>query len=239
MWTYAKVNSVFLDHRAHQFRHKCRLYSLHQALPEMCVYVIPLTSPSLTSNSQHVPKSQRPLFPVQRYPDAIESPQAEVPPTPPAVPPADKPTTEPVAESSTEIQDSWKRSRRAKSVPNVPVLLRPAHAHSPEQPHSPRAAHPQRTVMRLHVDRSKIVAKPVVTPPPPVSLVKVEHSESSQQVAVHHDFYRNSRRPQLAPVLHPEHRYCSQDEIVKPFRTHHCRACGTVRAVSFNFSQDC
>ena len=91
--------------------------------------------------------------------------------------------------------------------------------------------------MRLHVDRSKIVAQPVVTVPPPVSLAKAERSESSQQAAEPHDFYRNSRRPQLTPVLHPEHRYCSQDEIVKPFRTHHCRACGTVRAVPLHFSQ--
>lgn len=36
------------------------------------------------------------------------------------------------------------------------------------------------------------------------------------------------RRPPMVPVLLPEHRYCSIDEIVKPYRAHHCRNCGTV-----------
>ncbi|KAF5376746.1 hypothetical protein D9615_007891 [Tricholomella constricta] len=36
-----------------------------------------------------------------------------------------------------------------------------------------------------------------------------------------------SRRPPLTPILRPEHRYCGIDEIVKPYRTHHCRSCGT------------
>ncbi|KAG5637705.1 hypothetical protein H0H81_003561 [Sphagnurus paluster] len=36
-----------------------------------------------------------------------------------------------------------------------------------------------------------------------------------------------SRRPSLKPVLRPEQRYCPYDEIVKPYRTHHCRTCGT------------
>lgn len=37
-----------------------------------------------------------------------------------------------------------------------------------------------------------------------------------------------SRRPTTTPVLLPEYRYCSRCQIVKPSRTHHCRACGTV-----------
>ncbi|TFK71228.1 zf-DHHC-domain-containing protein [Pluteus cervinus] len=36
-----------------------------------------------------------------------------------------------------------------------------------------------------------------------------------------------SRRPSSTPILRPEHRYCSRDELIKPFRAHHCRACGT------------
>ncbi|KAK7447090.1 hypothetical protein VKT23_014304 [Stygiomarasmius scandens] len=36
-----------------------------------------------------------------------------------------------------------------------------------------------------------------------------------------------ARRPPTVPVLLPEHRYCSRDEIVKPYRAHHCRSCGT------------
>ncbi|KAG5645126.1 hypothetical protein DXG03_006843 [Asterophora parasitica] len=36
-----------------------------------------------------------------------------------------------------------------------------------------------------------------------------------------------SRKPPLSPVLLPERRYCELDGIVKPYRTHHCRSCGT------------
>lgn len=40
-----------------------------------------------------------------------------------------------------------------------------------------------------------------------------------------------SRRIPKTPVLLPEHRYCSIDELVKPYRTHHCRNCGTVSLI--------
>ncbi|KAF8509462.1 zf-DHHC-domain-containing protein [Hysterangium stoloniferum] len=36
-----------------------------------------------------------------------------------------------------------------------------------------------------------------------------------------------SRRPRTDPVLLPEHRYCRRDEIIKPMRARHCRACDT------------
>ncbi|EIW76567.1 zf-DHHC-domain-containing protein [Coniophora puteana RWD-64-598 SS2] len=36
-----------------------------------------------------------------------------------------------------------------------------------------------------------------------------------------------SRRPPTTPILNPEYRYCSRDKIMKPYRCHHCRACGT------------
>jgi len=36
-----------------------------------------------------------------------------------------------------------------------------------------------------------------------------------------------ARTPPTTPILLPEHRYCYRDGIIKPFRAHHCRACGT------------
>jgi palmitoyltransferase len=36
------------------------------------------------------------------------------------------------------------------------------------------------------------------------------------------------RNPPTTPSLLPAYRYCRSDNIVKPYRTHHCRACGTV-----------
>ena len=51
-----KGNLSFYDHRAHQFRHKCRLYSLHLVLPEM--YVIPLASGTSQSNVEFAARTQ-------------------------------------------------------------------------------------------------------------------------------------------------------------------------------------
>lgn len=36
------------------------------------------------------------------------------------------------------------------------------------------------------------------------------------------------RLPPTTPVLQPLHRFCLTDGLVKPYRTHHCRSCGTV-----------
>ncbi|KAF8342352.1 DHHC palmitoyltransferase-domain-containing protein [Cantharellus anzutake] len=36
-----------------------------------------------------------------------------------------------------------------------------------------------------------------------------------------------SRQPPSHPALAPQYRYCRNDEIIKPPRTHHCRICGT------------
>ena len=37
-----------------------------------------------------------------------------------------------------------------------------------------------------------------------------------------------TRTPSKTPVLRPENRYCQKDGFLKPYRTHHCRACGSV-----------
>lgn len=39
---------------------------------------------------------------------------------------------------------------------------------------------------------------------------------------------RVTRRPPTTPVLAPEYRYCSRCLLLKPYRAHHCRVCGTV-----------
>ena len=43
------------------------------------------------------------------------------------------------------------------------------------------------------------------------------------------------RAPTRLPALREEHRFCRRCSIIKPPRTHHCRACGTVRLISFRF----
>jgi len=47
-----------------------------------------------------------------------------------------------------------------------------------------------------------------------------------------------ARRPPQTPQLLPAHRYCGLDEIVKPYRTHHCRTCGTVRIYCLVYGRD-
>lgn len=41
------------------------------------------------------------------------------------------------------------------------------------------------------------------------------------------------RNPPTTPSLLPAYRHCHFDKIVKPYRTHHCRACGTVSLTLF------
>ncbi|KAF8999876.1 DHHC palmitoyltransferase-domain-containing protein [Cyathus striatus] len=45
----------------------------------------------------------------------------------------------------------------------------------------------------------------------------------------HKTLKKQKKKPPSGPILHPAHRYCTTDEIVKPYRAHHCRSCGTVR----------
>ena len=37
-----------------------------------------------------------------------------------------------------------------------------------------------------------------------------------------------ARRPPTSAALLPENRYCREDGLIKPYRAHHCRHCGTV-----------
>ncbi|KAL0567887.1 hypothetical protein V5O48_014107 [Marasmius crinis-equi] len=57
---------------------------------------------------------------------------------------------------------------------------------------------------------------------------KQERQHLRMQRAVKKAEERNVyRRPPTTPQLSPEYRYCSKDLFIKPYRTHHCRACGT------------
>jgi palmitoyltransferase len=55
-----------------------------------------------------------------------------------------------------------------------------------------------------------------------------EHSQRSQTPV-------QGRAPPKLPSLREEHRYCRRCSIIKPPRTHHCRACGMVRLIFFHF----
>ncbi|EIN05184.1 zf-DHHC-domain-containing protein [Punctularia strigosozonata HHB-11173 SS5] len=80
-----------------------------------------------------------------------------------------------------------------------------------------------------------------LSPPPPA------HTPGSRQVQHQYHYPRSqgpsnsgsysyrqpplpgtySRQPSDRPVLLPEFRYCQRDGLIKPYRAHHCRLCGT------------
>ena len=70
--------------------------------------------------------------------------------------------------------------------------------------------------------------------PPPISSARdleqgLGSTSRSQDTATLPLF---SRKPPTTPVLLPQYRYCYKDGHIKPFRAHHCRACGTVRPIA-------
>jgi palmitoyltransferase len=69
-------------------------------------------------------------------------------------------------------------------------------------------------------------------PAPSEQRQKNKNSKRSRTIEKEKPRVHVERRPWTTPILRPEHRYCGLDEIVKPYRTHHCRACGTVRSFS-------
>ncbi|KAF9481622.1 zf-DHHC-domain-containing protein [Pholiota conissans] len=62
---------------------------------------------------------------------------------------------------------------------------------------------------------------------PTVSSASAKRQEKEQREQERLEALNITRRPSMTPVLHPVHRYCGIDHIVKPYRAHHCRVCGT------------
>ncbi|KAI0791040.1 zf-DHHC-domain-containing protein [Abortiporus biennis] len=74
---------------------------------------------------------------------------------------------------------------------------------------------------------------------PPVQRVRMRAEQSNNGSAQPKDIeqgipapsnqlpMRYTRKPSSTPVLNPEYRYCHKDGFLKPYRAHHCRACGT------------
>ncbi|KAJ3509619.1 hypothetical protein NLJ89_g5124 [Agrocybe chaxingu] len=69
---------------------------------------------------------------------------------------------------------------------------------------------------------SKVKLKKPRPDDPSVSSASSARQEKKQR---EHDALQ--RRPPTTAVLQPAHRYCTTEQIVKPYRAHHCRVCGT------------
>ncbi|KAJ6625954.1 DHHC palmitoyltransferase-domain-containing protein [Mycena sp. CBHHK59/15] len=88
------------------------------------------------------------------------------------------------------------------------------------QPSTPPAAHIQGTALPL--PEATLNPAPqngrLGSPPPPnPSRWKNQRREGP----------RMGRFPPTTPMLLPQHRWCTKCEILKPYRAHHCRVCGT------------
>lgn len=69
--------------------------------------------------------------------------------------------------------------------------------------------------------KTKVPSNYNTVAPPAKDPKRVEREQRLESLNV-------TRRPPPISVLQPVHRYCTVDQIIKPYRTHHCRACGTV-----------
>ena len=105
------------------------------------------------------------------------------------------------------------RANKDQSSTEAPADRPPSATYAPSSPAAPRASHQQEqndSFQRVHgrhvPSREAMGAQSEDDLPPPLY----------------------SRRPPTAPVLDEEYRYCPRDELIKPYRTHHCRTCGTV-----------
>ena len=117
----------------------------------------------------------------------------------------------------------------SKTIPGAPASTSPAPtssttvmSHQQQQPPHPPFINID---SRLKLKKPKPLS-PSVTPVSTKRQEKwMERERELQNLNV-------TRRPPTIAVLQPVHRYCNTDEILKPYRAHHCRVCGTV---SFSF----
>ncbi|KAM6490991.1 zf-DHHC domain containing protein [Amanita muscaria] len=69
-----------------------------------------------------------------------------------------------------------------------------------------------------------VLPAPVVSPTPAQrKLRKLFHPQRSK---IPQPKFYVTRRPPQAPLLLPDYRHCDKEDILKPYRAHHCRHCG-------------
>lgn len=118
-------------------------------------------------------------------------------------PAADLPSSNSVPMTPPAVPEATKQDKVSQSSFYYQNSSTPGEAHIIDVPADPESAH-------------------VPDPAPPLSHENVHDpsSDASSQIF--------ARRPSTTPILVSEYRFCNKDKIIKPPRTHHCRACGTV-----------
>lgn len=140
-----------------------------------------------------------------------------------------------------EFQSSWS-SRASERSPSKGTSAHDSHSHRDtghnRQGSQTSTNHPAGSI---HAIRSSEEARASTNP----DMTRVAGNSLVPTAASGHAPHRNkeyhesgsarnpnprepARCPPATPILLPEFRYCSRCKIVKPYRTHHCRSCGTV-----------
>jgi palmitoyltransferase len=129
-------------------------------------------------------------------------------------------------QSMPEAQETSARNLNAIAVPK-PAPGAPAST-SPVPTSSTTAASHQQQNQPPSPINSKLKLKKPRPLSPSVTAVSTKRQEKWVERERRLQSLNITRRPPTIAVLQPVHRYCSNDEILKPYRTHHCRICGTV-----------
>lgn len=175
--------------------------------------ILPLSHPQLNFFLQHISKSHRPTFPEPRRPTSYQTYDSDVE------------RGHRVHTSFSADQTHDLNSIGGPSYENI--AMRPNHERNGDEDLARKGNPPDPNAGILD-------ALPLPRPLPITGNGEsVSRHKHPRKASVH-----VARRPPSIPILLPEHRYCSIDEIVKPFRTHHCRNCGTVR-INCQFIYSC
>ncbi|CAA7262198.1 unnamed protein product [Cyclocybe aegerita] len=104
--------------------------------------------------------------------------------------------------------------------PAVRIDERPA----VEPPRSPTSSETMASPQQQHHKQSSSISSNIklMKPRPDDRRLSTTRQEKKQRK---HDALQ--RRPPTTAVLLPAHRYCTTEQFVKPYRSHHCRVCGT------------
>jgi len=153
-------------------------------------------------------------------------------------PPSVGPSHPPVVESLRIARSSSKKQGRSQSPPKSPTSQQDSSSshtkkRSSGSRHESRPSHTP-SVSQTNTARTRASDSPINLPPPAHLNTESKRTPASPGSSVSNPPWGVSRRPPTTPTLLPEHRYCSYDGLIKPFRTHHCRACGTVGVQSLN-----
>jgi palmitoyltransferase len=126
-----------------------------------------------------------------------------------------------------------------KSTSEEEKIKTKAQAQPPPHPWVPQSDPPIPTTHDAHSQHLTAyftsVSTPNVTPARPVSRSHSKrhrsHSRSGSGFCAtvkSEEILPMTKGPKTTPILRPVHRYCRYEQIVKPYRTHHCSVCAKV-----------